>query len=1353
MANAFLRGLKRALPRAATKTQETDDQPAEQQSLLRQLGSASLSGVSAVGNLLDVPGSMVRDTLALDNPFDQLLSPLTDRNRNTGRDLLRKAGLAGKKDTWGNFAGGLGVEIATDPLTWFTGPFGAIGKGGKALKAAGLGDDVMRAAAKHAGLKAGQVGKNLSQITMTPNRVMSKFDTAVSMANKYKTAGGTAKMMDEPIGGLGAFGMPFRDPSKVFGAASAEVLDNPGVRSFLEKPSLAGAREVLSDKTVPLAAKIAMGLDVAGDTLKWGKIPGTNFQPGGAFLRAFDATIGGARNPVEAQIGKQRFRGREESISKARALMAKWTHARQEAGLADDKHGDMLREAFESRQIDHLPEPMQKAATEMFQWLDDMPNEAAKWGVAPRRLDEFNRHYFPRYLTEGVRKSGGQTAQQFGTMHAGRIGRKEFLRDIIGGTNRIKDLAKDSGLNQLIDGGADTKTIAAYIQQNYSAYIPPKYITKSQRMKLRKAGQSETVGGAVGAGLEPRDTYKALAKWLGKGMTAETRKSGIFGNDPFADLLHYMTGSFDKRTASETALRALAEPGILKAMPKAAKDQKGVTTLGKLLKELKIDARTGSSKIEEMTGGVYSFDADDTPAKALQRALSQVVDPDTATYLKSLRKSFSGPNEDVIPLLDSFTNLFKAGVTSPWPGFQVRNLGSGQANNWLAGLFSGKSVQDANALARGGVVKGAKDIPELQKMAADQGLLEGKSTKWRTFSDGSLLGPIGSDLNLEMNITPRPGARGTTWYELRATGSSPEGDLVGSFPTEQAAKEAADEIMSRQLKPSHKAYNGLNYGNRLTGGPTKREITEYGISRPTMRAFFDEVILPYAPDTAVGQVITDLEPIFREFPEARAEMATEIASLLDEMPAANANGGREIMVDESIRQLAEEIEELAAAGEYESGLDALRAEMAPKPFTDEMATKLLRQSAYSQGVTGKYEGMHVPQAVAARAGNKTRTIQGGSMRDIISEIPGEVPVNLKRAGRKFIGREPGTTLNPLKSQARGVAGAMESTFGPLAAGEDAGHYVESLNRLAPYIKQLRQGVDPGEAARRVSSAQVNYANRNYTKFEQQIMGRLFPFYKFTKGQMKHQLGELAQRPGGRTANVIRAMNRSRGQDEMTPDYVAETASIPLGKTKAGDNRYVTGLGLAFEDPLSMFGSNPLMEGLSRTNPLIKGPTEFAVGESFFQRGPEGGRDLSDIDPTVGRILANVGNLTGLRKSDQAVKIPGGDVIEPLLANSPLSKVFTTARTVTDQRKGVLGRALNLGTGFRISDISPAAQDALLRERAQQLEKKLGARGFEKTWMPDQVAAQMSPAEKKQWAQLVALRKVLEARAKGRVAAK
>src|SRR5690606_30658248 len=204
----------------------------------------------------------------------------------------------------------------------------------------------------------------------------------------------------------------------------------------------------------------------------------------------------------------------------------------------------------------------------------------------------------------------------------------------------------------------------------------------------------------------------------------------------------------------------------------------------------------------------------------------------------------------------------------------------------------------------------------------------------------------------------------------------------------------------------------------------------------------------------------------------------------------------------------------------------------------------------------------------------------------------------------------------------------------------------------------------------------------------------------------------------------------------------------------GTNRYITGLGLPFEDALSFVGGGPqqaLLELMSRANPLVKFPAEWATGESFFQRGPEGGRALEDLDPTVGRTLSN---LLGLDDPVQSRgNRPASQAAEAVLANSPLARFFTSARTASDPRKGLLGRALNLGTGVRISDISPAAEDAVIRERIEQKLREMGATEFSRVYYSNEDQAQLDPLSALLVGQLEAAQNTLADRAKERKAAK
>lgn len=99
------------------------------------------------GNLLDLPGSSVRDLLSGNNPLDQWATPFSSDNRASGRDVLRpflgeneETGMSGwvsnpmegVKDI-----AGFGLEMAADPLNFVSlSPLWRALKGRKAVRGA-----------------------------------------------------------------------------------------------------------------------------------------------------------------------------------------------------------------------------------------------------------------------------------------------------------------------------------------------------------------------------------------------------------------------------------------------------------------------------------------------------------------------------------------------------------------------------------------------------------------------------------------------------------------------------------------------------------------------------------------------------------------------------------------------------------------------------------------------------------------------------------------------------------------------------------------------------------------------------------------------------------------------------------------------------------------------------------------------------------------------------------------------------------------------------------------------------------------------------------------------------------------
>ncbi len=182
-------------------------------SLFAQARDVGLGGLSMLGNLLDIPGSMVRDALtwipggiAARNPLDQLLSPLSDQNRTTGEELLRLD--EWQPDSWygsvGKFGAGMAAEIALDPLTYMTLGGTALTKmGGQLASRAGMmGDAVsvanrkLAAQAAEAGTDAVTVGAREARQLVNPRELAANLDEA--SRRKFRD-GTTGDILDDAV--------------------------------------------------------------------------------------------------------------------------------------------------------------------------------------------------------------------------------------------------------------------------------------------------------------------------------------------------------------------------------------------------------------------------------------------------------------------------------------------------------------------------------------------------------------------------------------------------------------------------------------------------------------------------------------------------------------------------------------------------------------------------------------------------------------------------------------------------------------------------------------------------------------------------------------------------------------------------------------------------------------------------------------------------------------------------------------------------------------------------------------------------------------------------------------------------
>ena len=1116
---------------AKKRSQFTDEQltsPLEPPSLIKKVGSGVVSGLSAVGNILDLPGSSVRDVLAGRNPIDQWASPTSSLNRTSGRDLLRQHGLAGHKDTYGNFFGGLAAEVALDPLLPFTGGAKAVGAMGANMAKAGIhGLEAARIATaaakagKLAGVGARWVGPREARFLLTPQHVKDFAPAQFKMLEDVARWGGQQLDMGEQMGGL------FK---------------------FWPTGSLVGTGET--------ARKVARGMDVAGDVLRHGKIPGTSIRPVGDLANLLNKKAGNAVNAEDLQTAYHQFHAREGIRAHTKSFGYRLVNGLREAGHAT---ADVMQVADWFELPHTAPKELQPLIAETHQFLEQIPKLADELGVKLPNLNVLTQaaggrsKYFPGFLAEGLEQAKSGRAPRFdplapSSQHrmAWRAGIKDAPSAIGTASERgvrhiTSDIFKDKTLGSIADAikaapvGPQRKQLRKlgeqYLEHAFGQVLPQEHLTHKQAGLLAKHNLPPSLQAAqvlsqlkpgLAKKLRPKSTHKAVLREMMK-LSPEARKAGVYANHPLVDFIAGTVGSMEKLTTTRVALERMRDA----AVPKATA---GSVPIKSILKELDLDA--GKALTWLSNNGLAGADQMSIPA-------------DTAKFLTQKHELADGGPSAMkawLSAYDIFARITKHVYTNLRPSFNPRNVASGQFSNALVGQLTGEGIAGANSIVRGGEVAGLKDIPFFQEEAAKRGI------------------------------------------------------------------------------------QGL---------------------------------------------------------------------------------------------------------------------------TDQQATDMFRELLAGAETTGSYGvSQHQPHGQV-----------GGTIDDLIRDMPGGQPFRWKQVGEKVLGQH-GTSWNPLNWKIAGVGGAQKTTIPLGAAGEDFSYWAESLNRIAPMIALMKDGVHPQEAIQRVLQAQVGYQSRFYTDFENQVMKRLALFYSFSKGMLPFTLQQLIENPGGRLAQTLRSINQTKDEDELVPNYIAETASIPVGNIpgmqplEPGAKRYITGLGLGFEDPAQMavpslqnFG----LEMLSRANPLIKGPLESITGQTFFQRSPAGGgRSIEDLDPALGRTLSNLGQMTGLREKNTPIRFPGSNVIEHMLSNSPLSTLLTTARTATDPRKGVGAKVTNLLTGVRVSDVSPAAQDRELLNRAGAIEKQLlGAREYRTSYIPADKKEEFTPQQQELANELRTLRKLLEQRKESR----
>lgn len=184
--------------------------------------------------------------------------------------------------------------------------------------------------------------------------------------------------------------------------------------------------------------------------------------------------------------------------------------------------------------------------------------------------------------------------------------------------------------------------------------------------------------------------------------------------------------------------------------------------------------------------------------------------------------------------------------------------------------------------------------------------------------------------------------------------------------------------------------------------------------------------------------------------------------------------------------------------------------------------------------------------------------------------------------------------------------------------------VENNLRVPLYINRRLKGEGAEEALGQVLKYHFDYMPEGLTFFERNIMRRLIPFYRWTRGNIPLQVESLITQPGkyASMAKTIDKMSEDVKNEELAllPDYMKEGLPIKVpdsiakllgGKIRAGNVNYIYGLGIPAEDINKIWRGDlrrTIESIMSEGSPLIKFPIESVTGRNLFF-----GSQIEDFD--------------------------------------------------------------------------------------------------------------------------------------------
>ena len=1265
--------------------------------LMTSIGQGSLGALSAFGNVLDLPGSSIRDTIGGENPFDQWLpwNWTRSENRLTGREALHRTGLATKNDPdeW-ELAdlGGFGAEVAMDPLTYLTfGTFPLIGKGvgglgklGRAASKAHLLDDAADVATRVArkgkpGPIATNIGKHEARRITTLNdflqdpELIARFgkeelkkrigaalssegiDASFDASGKLIGKAGTGK-----LGSDARFVIPFTNhgfgvslgkfPTRKVDQLNAWV-GNSKIGMASKKWFDAASRN-LSTKYGQRISKLASRFQ--GQRLS--KVA-EDYQEAIHHVDAVRSTYNdflgnNTGQRLEKLLGGEAIEGITRTDLKVGNVISMPEKGNIKAVITGQTGDHFSYRVWSKRRGEYVNDTISKASGGFIDGLKVIDSGSA--GVGEDLLETVFESMISYAFEEGHRPFHGPGFGPGGTLANPQLMDTSAISESLGRWTKADALGTARGGQETLyrKGDSAEKIFGAKGFDQLSLAMADQFpLLKESLDKIRNEAvdQGLDIGLIDGVGWLPRDVTKSTAARL----TEEQRMSHMIAGSSAASTEDVVNLDQVFSVTSE------GRRSILAGLPRHQFQR----MLNESQKHLPANVNTQTladqlTDIKKMLGEKSSRHGF---AEVLDRA--KIFGEDRIEELaKEIQKHspHAGGAKGV---------LYKSDVLSGVAKY-VRNLSNMRATH-MASLSVIVRSMDDSARQAAPLMEGVPLHEALRKAGHDIGEFDPNIMSSAALSrrkPGEIAGSLKKIAELQ-NLKLNESELVDLAYKIIPR------ELANQLEMTVRVTNPADEVNGMVLKFFDK-FTSMFKGNVTLPFPSF-----------AMRNFISGQTVNITSGDVGG--VRDLVAYFKS-----AGVANKMANL----------GSYKAIKDELGEEAADFFKIIGDSDVVGN-----------KHFDD---IDQITEAEHKMWYTG--QDSHAPD----------RVLSPSSLGESLAEGSRHVYHEPKPL-RSMVGAEVSDDATPLLGPLTGKPRELHRAA--LATGSKVNRKVEWWNRIsALHYLMKHKGLSLEAAKRRVDDLQFDYGS--LADFEKKVMRRSMPFYSFTRKMAPLFFETIATHPGGGLGKLIRAerlgTQESTVPGDILPEHITQSGAVPLtgmlGPKEEGAWGGITGSPFAHEDTLSYlsglsdfskgdFGSAFRRGGLqllSRGNPLPKGLVEYLTHASTHQMGPGGyGRSLDEQNPALAQTAHNISQGGGFapsletgqfRKPDPLFGMP---VLEHLSANLPSSRAVSTTRMLADPRKGIGEKAINLLSGVKTTTLSPYQKRKAARESIQTMAEK------------------------------------------------